>query len=161
MSSAATIHLMCGLVAAGKTTLARRLAGDLPAVRLSRDEWMIRLYGLPHDDPAYIAKLEPCTELLWDVAFEIVAAGSDVILDWNFWSRKRRAEARRRSETAGFPVQLHWLDVPVEEVVARASARLTAAPADAHLIDEDGVRQFLTIFQPPADDEGLPLTRHE
>jgi hypothetical protein len=56
-----TIHLMCGLVAAGKTTLARKLAEELqlPAVRLSRDEWMIRPYGLPHEDPAYVEQLAP------------------------------------------------------------------------------------------------------
>src|SRR2546430_17454666 len=44
-----TIHLLCGLVAAGKTTLAEQLAPALPAVRLSRDEWMIRPPGLPSE----------------------------------------------------------------------------------------------------------------
>ena len=86
---------MCGLVGAGKTTLARELARELPAVRLSRDEWMLRLYGGRHDDPAYVERLVPCTELMWDVAFATVTAASSVVLDWNFWSRERRREARR------------------------------------------------------------------
>ncbi|WP_460532347.1 AAA family ATPase [Flindersiella endophytica] len=38
----ARVHLLCGLVGAGKTTCARRLAADLPAVRFSPDEWMLR-----------------------------------------------------------------------------------------------------------------------
>ena len=59
MAAEPTIHLMCGLVAAGKTTLARRLAHDLPAVRLTRDEWMLRLYGGSYDDPSYVERLEP------------------------------------------------------------------------------------------------------
>jgi predicted kinase len=90
------IHLMCGLVGAGKTTLARELARELPAVRLSRDEWMLRLYGGRHDDPAYVERLVPCTELMWDVAFATVTAGSSVVLDWNFWTGSvvgRRASA--------------------------------------------------------------------
>lgn len=39
-----TVHLLCGLPGAGKTTLARRLEAGLPAIRFSLDEWMLRLY---------------------------------------------------------------------------------------------------------------------
>jgi len=88
MTSEPTIHLLCGLVAAGKTTLARKLAEELPAVRLSRDEWMIRPYGLPHEDPAYVEQLASCTELLWDIELNVLGVGASVALDWNFWSRK-------------------------------------------------------------------------
>jgi predicted kinase len=115
-----TIHLMCGLVAAGKTTLARELAHELPAVRLSRDEWMLRLYGGRYDDPAFIERLVPCTEVMWDVGLKILAVGSNVLLDWNFWSRERRSEARERAAAAGVGLQLHWLDVPVEVAAERA-----------------------------------------
>lgn len=151
---------MCGLVAAGKTTLARQLAEDLPAVRLSRDEWMLRLHGGRFDDPDYVERLGPCTTLMWDLALEIVRSGSRVILDWNFWSRERRMEARRRAEVAGVGVVVHWVDHPVEEVIERARHRLRAHPADAHEIDEKNVRHFATIFEPPTEDEGLPIERH-
>jgi predicted kinase len=43
-----TAHLIHGYVGAGKTTFARRLEQELPAIRFSHDEWMTRLYG---DDP--------------------------------------------------------------------------------------------------------------
>jgi predicted kinase len=154
------VHLMCGLVAAGKTTLARELARDLPAVRLSRDEWMLRLYGGRHDDPAYVERLVPCTELMWDVALEIVTVGANVVLDWNFWSRERRQEARQRAATAGAGVQLHWLDVPVEVAAERARRRQDDRPAHAHDIDEDGVRHFASIFEAPDDREGIVVVRH-
>lgn len=42
---------MCGIVASGKTSRARLLAAELRAVRLSRDEWMLRLYGVPLEQP--------------------------------------------------------------------------------------------------------------
>jgi predicted kinase len=154
------IHLMCGLVAAGKTTLARQLARELPAVRLSRDEWMLRLYGGRHDDPAYVERLVPCTELMWDVALAIVTVGSSVVLDWNFWSRERRRGARQRATTAGVGLQLHWLDVPVEIAAERARRRLGDRPADAHEIDEDGVRHFASIFEAPEEAEGIPVIRN-
>lgn len=160
VSGRGELHLMCGLVAAGKTTLARQLAVDLPAVCLSRDEWMLRLYGGRYDDPVYVERLGPCTDLLWDVAMDIVRAGSKVVLDWNFWSRTRRAEARTRADAVGADVVLHWLDVPLEEVARRARARNMNRPPDAHEIDEAEVRRFASIFEPPSSDEPIAIELH-
>ena len=151
---------MCGLVVAGKTALARDIARELPALRLTRDEWMIRLYHLRHDDPLYVERLGPCTDLMWDVALDALHAGVSAVLDWNHWSRRRRLEARDRARSAGFDVVVHFLDVPLTTVIERAHGRMAAAPADAHSIDEDGVRQFAAIFEPPSQDEGIALIRH-
>lgn len=155
----ARAHAICGLVAAGKTTLAKRLAAELPALRLSRDEWMLRLYGIPYADPAYPTQLEPCTNLLWDVAVDVLGLGTSVVLDWNHWSVQRRSDARDRANAAGFNVVVHYLDVPVDVAIERAE-RLAANPADAHHIDEEGVRHMATIFEPPTAAEGLTIVRH-
>jgi predicted kinase len=155
-----SVHLMCGLVAAGKTTLARQLAEELPALRFSRDEWMIRLYALSYDDPRYVEQLDPCTELIWDMAVRALRLRVNVLLDWNHWSRQRRADALDRARTAGFDAVLHFLDVPLDTAIRRARQRLSTQPAGAHRIDEAAVRHFATIFEPPTDDEGLQLIRH-
>jgi predicted kinase/antitoxin (DNA-binding transcriptional repressor) of toxin-antitoxin stability system len=154
------VHLMCGLVGAGKTTLARQLAAELPGLRFSRDEWMIRLYGLSYDDPRYVEHLDPCTELIWDVAVEALRLGVNVILDWNHWSRQRRAEALARARTAGFDAVVHFLDVPIDTAMRRTRHRSSTRPADAHRIDGAAVQHFAMIFEQPADDEGLHIVRH-
>lgn len=77
------VHLLCGLVGVGKTTLARQMARDGAAVRFSLDEWMLRLYGLGYEDREYVAKLDGCKALIWDMALQVLATGHDVILDWN------------------------------------------------------------------------------
>jgi predicted kinase len=154
------VHLMCGLVAGGKTTLAQQLAEELPALRFSRDEWMIRLYGHSYDDPRYVERLEPCTELMWDVAVQALRLGVNVILDWNHWSRLRRTYALDRARAAGFDAVVHFLDVRIDTAIRRAHHRLSTAPAHAHRVDEAGVRHFATIFERPADDEGLQIIRY-
>lgn len=96
------VHLICGLPGAGKTTHARRLAEVLPALRFSLDEWMLRLYALRYDEPSYAEKAEACKELIWSLAQQVMALDHDVVLDWNLWSRERRAVAHEGS-VSGLP----------------------------------------------------------
>ncbi len=42
-----TPHMVCGLPGSGKSTLARQLEHELDLVRLTPDEWMLRLGGDP------------------------------------------------------------------------------------------------------------------
>jgi hypothetical protein len=49
---------------------------ELPAVRFTLDEWMLRLHNLRYDDPAYPALAESCKSLIWDTALQVLRAGS-------------------------------------------------------------------------------------
>src|SRR5262249_4299327 len=42
-AEAATLYFVCGKIAAGKTTLARKLAADHGAILICEDEWLVRL----------------------------------------------------------------------------------------------------------------------
>jgi predicted kinase len=152
-----SVHLICGLNGAGKTTLARELAASLPAVRFTLDAWMLRLYGLRYDDPAYVSRLDACRDLIWDTALDVLRVGRDVVLDWNQWSVDRRAEWRRRANEAGNGAVLHYVDVPVDVTVERALRRIDG---EAHQLDEAGVRHLASIFEPPTAAEGLEIVVH-
>ncbi|MGI8701098.1 MAG: valine--tRNA ligase [Nocardioidaceae bacterium] len=156
-----TVHLMCGLPASGKTTLARRLATERPAVRFTLDEWMLRLHGLHYDDTGYAARAAACQEQIWQIALQILGLGHDVVLDWNQWSRARRASWLQRAEEAGFQVLLHQITTPFAEAVARAAARAQADDADSHQIDEAGVRHLAGILEPPTAAEGISIVTWE
>lgn len=83
------VHLLCGYNAAGKSTLARRLARSMPAARFSLDERMIGRYpGLDYADAAYGAAVDGEREALWREALVVLADGADVVLDWNCWRRR-------------------------------------------------------------------------
>ena len=49
----ATLHIMVGLPCSGKTTRARALEAELPALRLTPDEWHLRLFGQDADAPEH------------------------------------------------------------------------------------------------------------
>lgn len=156
--SSPTVHLLCGLPAAGKTTYARELAAARRAVRFTLDEWMLRIHGLPYDDPRYAELLAPCQDLIWDTALQVLSVGHDVVLDWNQWSRARRARWRERATAAGYGVLVHHLEVPLEEAIARAIARAGRDPV-AHRLDIAGVRHLAALLEPPSPAEGAEVTR--
>lgn len=66
----ATLHLICGLPCAGKTTFARQLEQKRAALRLTPDEWHIRLFGMDflEDEEAHNARHTVVEELMWGVA---------------------------------------------------------------------------------------------
>jgi len=91
----ATLHLMVGLPGSGKTTLARQLEVDHRALRLTVDEWHVRLFGMDvedHSDDSDLAthntRHEAIEALLWETASRVLVLGVDVILD--FQARARR-----------------------------------------------------------------------
>lgn len=151
---AADIHLLAGLNGAGKTTLARKLAETLPGVRFSLDEWMLRLHGLRFDDDRYPELAQRCRELIWDTAAQVLAANVDVILDWNMWSRERRADAVHRAKALGITPHLHYLVVPLETAAAQAAHRDDPA---SHRLTDDSIAHMLTLFEEPRPDEGFTL----
>lgn len=155
-----TVHLLCGLNGAGKTTLARELEASLPAVRFSLDEWMLRLYpGLHYASEDYGSRAETCKGLIWETALQVLRAGTDVVLDWNQWSRARRALWRGKAVSAGFGVELHHVATPLDTAIEQTRRRTLAAEPGSHALTDDGVRHLAGIFEEPSETEGMRIRR--
>jgi predicted kinase len=111
--------LICGLPASGKSTLARRLAPTISAIRLDKDEWATNL-GADLWDEAFRVRLE---DQLWALAQDLLARGQSVILEWGHWARVERDEKRLGARALGVGVELHYLDAPLERLIERADRR--------------------------------------
>ena len=98
MNAKPTVYLLCGFIGAGKTTFARELETRTGAMRITKDEWLIRLIGNDPTIDGYADYDHKIIELSRDVAFQLVAKGIDVILDEGFWAKDERALLRRRIE---------------------------------------------------------------
>jgi predicted kinase len=119
----ATAHLIHGYLGAGKTTFARRLENDLPAIRFSHDEWMTRLYGSdpPVDEfPELCRRVSEQIDKLWPRCLQL---GLDVVLDLGFWPRLQRDETRATALALGAGTLLYRLACTEDEAWRRIEKR--------------------------------------
>ena len=137
--------LTCGLPGAGKTTLATLLAAERGAVRLTKDEWLWALGATPWDRPTR----ERIERELWRLAQEILGLGLGVVLDFGLWARTERDEMRTAARGLGVGVELHYLEVPADELWRRIEVRNSAPPWDRQPIGRTDLDEWLAIFQAP------------
>lgn len=137
--------LTCGLPGAGKTTLARQLAEDRPAVRLTTDEWLWALGSSPWDAPTQ-AKVE---HELVQLAQQILRLGPSVVLDFGLWSRAERDQMRSVARGLGVGVELHVLELPVDELWRRIEARNAEPPWDRRPIRRADLDDWVPLFEVP------------
>lgn len=136
--------LMCGLPGAGKTTLAKRLEAALPAVRLCPDEWMTDL-GIDLFDLRARTRLET---VFWQHARDLLRLGQSVVLESGFWLRSDRDEKRLGARALGAAVELHYLDVPFDELCRRLEARTGGVTITREMLEE-----YAPLFQAPTAEE--------
>lgn len=159
-SRAATLHMLCGKIAAGKSTLAARLGAAPGTVTLSEDAWLAGLYA---DQMATGADYVRCAERLRGVmgphVADLLSAGVSVVLDFPANTAGARAWMRGILTGSGAAHWLHLLDVPDEVCLARLRAR-NASGAHPFAVSEAQFHRFTAHFEPPMPEEGFVIERH-
>jgi len=149
----ATLHLMVGLPCSGKTTLAQKLEHELPALRLTTDEWQIRLFGQDAEEPEHDARHSLIEAMLWNIANRALELGTNVILDFGFWAREEREDYRSRAKHLGASSEVHFLDVSEDELLRRLEERNSQPSQESFLISEEAMKPWIAFFQKPTPDE--------
>jgi predicted kinase len=156
----ATLHLFCGRIAAGKSTLARQLAARPGTVLIGLDDWMSALYPAENQGLEDFARLTArLRAVMGPHVVALLRLGVSVALDFPANTTRWRAWMRGIIEESGALHELHLLDVP--DAVCRARLqRRNAAGAHSYTVDEATYDAFMRHFSPPTDAEGFKLVVH-
>src|SRR4051794_30799972 len=137
--------LVCGLPGSGKTTLARRLAPEVPAVRFCPDEWKHDL-GIDYYDEDMRVRLEA---RLWRLGQDLLGLGQSVIFENGFWAREERDDLRLAARSLGVGVELHYLEAPIDELWRRLAIRNGAGQPGTAPIKREDLRRWAREFEAP------------
>lgn len=151
-----TLHLVCGLPASGKSTLARMIERELGAVRFTPDEWIGQLDG-DGRDAAFRQKVE---ELQWVIAHRLLTGGMSVVVENGFWLREERERYRREARGAGARAAIHLLDIPLKVLKARSDARNERRSDASFLVTHEDLEAWAKEFEAPCAQELAAWDRH-
>ncbi len=156
----ATLYMIYGKIAAGKSTLAAELARKEQTVLIALDDWLGALFGdqmsTGKDYMHFSKKLE---SVMGPHIIKLLQAGTSVVLDYPANTVEQRAHMRGLFETAGAAHELHVLNVPDEVCLARLKAR-NQDGAHPFAPTEAQFHAFSKHLVPPMEDEGFQLVLH-
>lgn len=153
-----TLHLVCGKIASGKSTLCRQLALQPKTLLISEDEWMAKLFrGDMQTISNYVEYSGRLRAAMRDHIVDILRGGLSVALDFPGNTLIYRLWMRGLFEASGAAHRLHFLDAPNEICKARLQQR-NAEGTHPFTATEEDFDRMLGWFRPPSDDEGFEVT---
>lgn len=155
-----TLHMLCGKIAAGKSTLTAKLSTAPATVTLSEDHWLSRLYpGEINTIADYVHRAARLRETIAPHVESLLRAGLSVVLDFPANTLANRAWMKGIADRSGARPALHFLDVP--DAVCRARLRARNAGGQHDFAATDAEFDAITAhFVAPTDDEGFDIVIH-
>lgn len=146
----------CGLPGSGKSTVAKELEKTRGAVRLNVDEWVAAL-DVDFWDDAFRHRLDV---RLYEHGLTLLKLGQSIILEDGFWRRDERDRHREVAHTLGAAIEIHYFDLPFEELWRRLEARNALGAYGTVPITKDLLKGCWAKFQRPDEAELALFDRH-
>ena len=155
-----TLYLLCGKIAAGKSTLARRLAARPRTLLISEDHWTSNLFS---GDLRTIEDYGRCSARLRAAIgphiVDILRQGLSIVLDFPANTVSSRNWMRSLITQSGAAHELHLLDVPDMICKQRLRAR-NAGGEHPFQVSEADFDLFTSYFAVPGLSEGFNVVIH-
>lgn len=152
----ARVILICGKICSGKTYYARQIKSKENAVILSTDE---ATYDLINNEQGefYNIFAARVNRYLRKKAVEIVNAGTNIILDWGFWTSSDRVEISEFFKTNGVQYEWHYIDVD-DTIwymnITERNKRIEEGNGGCDFYIDDGLlKKLLSMFEKPQKED--------
>ncbi|WP_058959694.1 AAA family ATPase [Type-E symbiont of Plautia stali] len=159
-TSRPVLHLLCGKIAAGKSTLAHQLAQQTGAVIISEDAWLAHLFAEEMQDVAdYVRCAGKLRNAMTPHLIALLQRGVSVVLDFPANTVGQRQWMKAVIQSAQAEHQLHFIDVPDALCKSRLHARNAEGEHDFTATNA----QFEVIssyFVAPHANEGFNVVMH-
>lgn len=153
--------MLCGKIAAGKSTLAAQLARAEGTVLISEDAWLNALFADQMSSGSdYLRCAAKLHEIMGPHVAALLNAGVSVVLDFPANTVAQRDWMRGILAAANAAHQLHILDASDETCLARLRAR-NASGEHPFAVTEAQFHRFSAHFAEPSPDEGFTIVRHD
>ncbi|MEP0521905.1 MAG: ATP-binding protein [Hyphomicrobiales bacterium] len=159
-STVPTLHLLCGKIAAGKSTLAADLVRTTGGILIAEDEWLNALFAneisTASDYVKYTSKLRT---VMGPHIASLLNASVCVILDFQANTVESRSWMRGLLDNTNAQNQLHILNTPDEICLERLRER-NARGNHPFAPTEEQFLQFSKFFEAPRPNEGFTIVHH-
>jgi predicted kinase len=159
-SNEQVLHFLCGKIAAGKSTLANKLAAQSMTVLVSEDQWLGHLYPgeiTTLDD--YVRRSKNLRAAMEPHVASLLAEGLSVVLDFPANTLRQRQWLRGLCDAARVSHQLHYLDLSDDACKQRLRKR-NAAGEHVFQTSDENFDLVTSYFVPPTASEGFNIIRH-
>lgn len=161
MSEGPTLHFFCGKMAAGKSTLARKLAEKNNVILLVEDEWLSHLF--PDEITTisdYIKYAPRLQKVILSHVISLLSHGISVVMDFPANTVNQRQWFRGLYETANVAHTLHYLDVSNDVCKRQLRERSMGKPEGSVFTTDAEFEAITKYFQPPSKKEGFNMLVH-
>lgn len=160
LSESPTLHMLCGKIASGKSTMAAQLGATPGTVLIAEDSWLDALFADElHSLKDYVRCSSKLQSVMGPHVVGLLHAGVSVVLDFPANTIAQRAWMREIIGGTEAAHQLHVFDVADEVCLARLRAR-NAAGDHPFAVTEAQFHQFSSYFVWPSAEEGFDLVVH-
>ena len=154
------IHLIEGPIGAGKSTFSTSLAIQQSGVHIALDEWFAVLFSEDRSDtdflPWYIERKSRCLELIWKHTRQIMASGTDAILELGLIQQQSRQEFYGRMQSAGFDFSVYVLDASRDIRRERVQRRnLEKGPTFSMVVPDNVFEMASDLWEAPDEIESM------
>jgi predicted kinase len=162
MTTSATLVFLCGKMAAGKSTLARNLAERRNALLLAQDELLEHLFpGEITDMPRFFERSSRLRNAMTPHICTVLSKGISVVLDFPGNTKAQRAWFRELFERAHVEHELHFINASDDVCKRQLRERSRHLPPGTPWTTDAEFEAVTVYFQPPSEDEGFNVVRHE